>query len=119
MRGPRGLPLHVRAEAVARVEAGEARRRVAREIGVNEATIRGWEANTRNPTPGSPQERVRKTADEISEEIAEAQRECRRILIQRLRNELPNAKARPAELATVYGGVGSRVAPCDVYDIAS
>ena len=103
MRGPRGIPLHVRAEAVARVEAGEARRRVAREIGVSEATIRGWERSTTNPAPGSHQEKVRQTADEISEEIAEAQRECRRILIQRLRQELPNAKARPAELATCYG----------------
>ena len=59
--------------------------------------------STANPAPGSPQKRVRKTADEISEEIAEAQRECRRILIQRLGDELPNAKARPAERATCYG----------------
>ena len=90
-RVPKGIPLHIRAEAMARVEAGEARRRVARGIGVSEATIRGWERSTANPAPGSPQKRVRKTADEISEEIAEAQRECRRILIQRLGDELPNA----------------------------
>jgi transcriptional regulator with XRE-family HTH domain len=103
MRGPRGIPLTVRAEAIARVEAGEARRRVAREIGVNEATIRGWERNTRNPPPGSMQARVRQSADDLSREIQAAQTECRLILIERLRDELPTAKARPAELATVYG----------------
>ena len=46
---------------------------------------------------------MRQTADEISQEIAEVQRECRPILIQPLRDELPHAKARPAELATCDG----------------
>jgi transposase-like protein len=87
--GRKGIPAEVKARAIAQVETGAAPRRVvARELGVSEATIRGWEARAQHARDGSHQKVIRESADAIAAEIQAENRETRRIVAKAVNRRL-------------------------------
>jgi transposase-like protein len=90
-----------KAQAVARVVAGEHRRAVARDVGVSDATVRRWLAGAERRA--TAQEKVfGELADDIAERIRERQEELREALLRRMGDLIPATDDLRA-VATAYG----------------
>ena len=91
----------IKAQAVARVYAGESRRAVAEDCGVSDSTVREWLklAESRETAQGKE---LARSAEEISRAITEKERGTRELLLDRLAAVVPESVS-VREIATAYG----------------
>lgn len=90
-----------KANAVARVLAGESRRKVADDVGVNETTVRRWVRQAAGrETPQA--KKIADTAEQIRARIEQTQEEVRELLLQRIRDLVPKTDDLRA-VATAFG----------------
>ena len=90
-----------KAQAVARVIAGESRRRVARDIGVGASTVKRWVTAASEPRP-KVKALLADEAGDIAERIRQRQAEVRELLLDRLFALARDARSLK-EVAIAYG----------------
>lgn len=90
-----------KATAVARVLAGESRRKVAGDMGVSDATVRRWMAQAESCETAQEQ-KLAEDAATIRARIERKQEEVRDLLLDRIRDLIPETEDLRA-VATAFG----------------
>lgn len=96
-----------KATAVARVLAGESRRKVAAGLGVSDGTVRRWVGKAERRETAQ-EEKLAEQAAEVVADIEARQREARAVLLERIVALVPDSDSL-REVATAYGIVTDKV----------